>query len=31
MDTNGDNFIEANELVYHLDMKNVDSEGRQTV
>jgi Ca2+-binding EF-hand superfamily protein len=23
MDTNGDNYIEAQELVYHLDMKNV--------
>ena len=23
MDTNGDGFIESNELIYHLDMKNV--------
>lgn len=25
MDTNGDNYIDANELIYHLDMKNVSS------
>lgn len=23
MDTNGDNFIDEQEMIYHLDMKNV--------
>ena len=31
MDTNGDGLIEAQELIYHLDMKNVSSKGRKTI
>ena len=31
MDTNGDNYIDEQELIYHLDMKNVDSSAGPSV